>query len=37
LISGDGFAISGQGVQVNLVTQKLQLNKHKGTVYRHDK
>ena len=37
VISGDGFAINGQGVKVNLVTQKLQLNQHKGTVYRHDK
>ena len=36
VISGDGFAINGQGVKVNLVTQKLQLNQHKGTVYRHD-
>ncbi len=37
LITGDGFAISGQGVRFNLITQKLQLNQHKGTVYRHDK
>lgn len=37
LISGDGFAIHGQGVEVDLVSQKLQLNQHKGTVYRHEK
>jgi len=36
VIFGDGFAINGQGVKVNLVTQKLQLQQHKGTVYRHD-
>ena len=37
VIHGDGFAIHGQGVKVNLVTQKLQLQQHKGTVYRHEK
>ena len=37
MISGDGFAINGQGVEVDLVSQKLQLNQHKGTVYRHEK
>ncbi|WP_333796000.1 LPS export ABC transporter periplasmic protein LptC [Rheinheimera sp.] len=37
LISGDGFAINGQGVEVDLVKQKLQLHQHKGTVYRHEK
>ena len=37
VISGDGFAINGSGVEVDLVSQKLQLNQHKGTVYRHEK
>ena len=36
VIAGDGFSIRGQGVTVDLVSQKLQLNQHKGTVYRHD-
>jgi len=37
VIYGDGFTINGQGVKVNLVTQTLQLQQHKGTVYRHEK
>lgn len=37
LITGDGFAISGQGVSIDLASKKFKLQQHKGTVYRHEK
>lgn len=37
LISGDGFAITGRGVSIDLASKKFKLKQHKGTVYRHEK
>jgi lipopolysaccharide export system protein LptC len=37
LISGDGFAITGRGVIIDLESKKFKLKQHKGTVYRHEK
>jgi lipopolysaccharide export system protein LptC len=36
LVLGQSFQIHGQGLQADLVTQKLRLYKHQGTVYQHE-
>lgn len=36
LVSGQSFQIHGQGLQADLITQKLRLFKHQGTVYQHE-
>lgn len=36
LVLGQSFQIHGQGLQADLVTQKLRLFKHQGTVYQHE-
>lgn len=36
-ILGQGFIIDGKGIRADLVSQKMQLFKHQGTVYQHAK
>lgn len=36
LVLGQSFQIHGQGLQADLITQKLRLYKHQGTVYQHE-
>jgi lipopolysaccharide export system protein LptC len=36
LVLGQSFQIHGQGLQADLITQKLRLFKHQGTVYQHE-
>ncbi len=36
LISGDGFAIQGQGVTIELLSKKIALKQHNGTIYRNE-
>jgi lipopolysaccharide export system protein LptC len=35
-ITGDGFAIQGQGVTIELLTRNITLKQHNGTIYRNE-
>ena len=35
-ITGDGFAIQGQGVTIELLTKQITLKQHNGTIYRNE-
>jgi lipopolysaccharide export system protein LptC len=36
-VQGDGFTMNGEGMKFQLATQQLQLKKHIGTTYHHEK